>query len=57
MRVKMITWLAPALACAAVAFTPPRRILGQQAAAAKIPDVTGSWERYRGATQRERASG
>jgi hypothetical protein len=48
MSVKRIAWLVPAIACGVMAFAQ-QHAGAQQAANAKIPDITGSWDRYRGA--------
>ncbi len=45
--IKKFAWLVPTIAF--VAATCARQIHAQQAATSKAPDITGSWERYRGA--------
>jgi hypothetical protein len=48
MSVKRIAWLVPSIACVVAAFAQPL-IGAPQGPAKAVPDITGSWERYRGA--------
>src|ERR1700674_4148959 len=47
MNFKKIAWLGPSIACFVAAFA--QQHVGAQQATTAIPDITGSWDRYRGA--------
>lgn len=46
---RRVAWLLPSIACASMALASVNVSAQRPASAAGVPDITGSWDRYRGA--------